>query len=496
MILAHKLALCCACTLSLACRQVGPVPAQVDAPSTLVDDSHDWKQAPHDVRCEEPHCAGVDLDVLDRQYAVFAWQTFVAINHPDNESCPGTHWNQWWDPQHENCSGETRLDDLDYVEVDTECSNEVDHGRFRELSWFASNIAKTSDRPPRHSPIKIANGPVSFTVRLNRVSQLHICGRRLLGAAQQLKAAVDDRLGNPSWGTNHREYDPKPYAGPIHLKFAWVDISNFPEQRQQRYIRVKHGDSVLGAVAIHLVAKTRSTGNYWVWSTFEHDDNFEIGDPPDGTDWHPLFRDPNCRTQDCGYPNTCARPGFTTQISPVEVDYDGAERYHVIVAEVNRETRQALREQSALEFLSHYSLRGVQRPLAPTNKSGSSAWPPVLSSPIIEWNHQDSSCMGCHSHSTTWLPNDIKAYKQHCANGCAVKLDARCPGPDQCSWSTDEVLDADRCVKRQWSNVDSGDRSGHPRSDFFWGLDFAKKSPEFCNPPAAQPQATPTKAQP
>lgn len=199
------------------------------------------------------------------------------------------------------------------------------------------------------------------------------------------------------WGDIGPPTDPRCPGGckaPIVVRLAWVKRkSGATPEDDASFISETRDGEVYWLVAAHFAAKTRTTGDLWLWATFEHIGLLDSW----GRGASPLFRDPSCSESDCPsnlcvpYDATTLRAARGTQLKRLPRD----------VPDSLRAVNERFREPGGMarDVRRYYQLIGVQRPYDP----GSAAipHPETLANVIFEWDHQNTSCMGCHSHSVT-----------------------------------------------------------------------------------------------
>jgi hypothetical protein len=182
----------------------------------------------------------------------------------------------------------------------------------------------------------------------------------------------------------------------LHLKLAWRRIHDDQECLDYGFI-TRSGNACaageLGLVAMHIAAKTFSQGDFWLWGTFSHVNNVEGVEGDGGQASPPLFRDPSCAADDCP-DNTCPRVGGTKRRTQVA-------RVRPIPDVVARTKQDGVRLGRISAEFARYDLLGIQRVLQARDPNAA-LLPPVpesLANEIIEWDRQDSSCIGCHARA-------------------------------------------------------------------------------------------------
>ncbi len=346
---------------------------------------------------------------IDQLYWEFVWRQFELLTK--NTRMPA--WSSW-----------RQLD----TDVLMGCTNPDS----RQLQPFMVPVwMQTPDQRPSASHVQIPqednpiwdqNGnKVLYEVRVNSAASNHLKNSQqdLLGdIGDQVKATCLSKVHNQTWSFYTGS---KP--GPIHLKLAWKRLAG--SDKRKRFI-IHPENHNYGLVAVHMTFKLNTTADFWLWTSFSHVDN--VDGPA------PLFNNPKCNEQDCPV-NVC----------PAEVD--GVRRTQIkrtkplsdeLIA-FNKKYWNGLGKSSVLR---NYQLLGVQRPFrAYEPQDRGQARPVIFSSEIIEWDRQETSCIGCHARSVVW-------------SGVSEQVD----GAKMCQWLTDSQCDyqisacsqsgSGRCMKR------------------------------------------------
>lgn len=402
---------------------------------------------------EKKCCVGEqDQNELDRQYLEFAWRLFIAMNLP----LPGNEqsdWLSWSSPFAVSAEAESATPvDAAAANPSTRrahsCANQKVPATFLTVPWYETGKVQP-DRPPRSNPVRYRADDglqnVQFQVLTNPESDKAHQNIVTDGCAQALRAASSHKLPVARWW----QQDFEDGAGPVHVKAAWVDVAE--QDCNTEFICVaRTGARARGLVALHVVAKNNHSENFWTWATFEHVRAVDA----DGA-LSALFSDEDDReSENKSKPNQCPdEPDSPTRIARVQLDYPGAPDYRKLLDEINTAARETLRreatEDARLGVLARYRLAGVQRPR--TEPSGNVVpWPPKLSNVVIEWDRQDSSCMGCHSRALSWrLCEPGESDCKNCSTGCPT-------------------------VKRDWVPQRPAQAVKLPQSDMFWGYARAR----------------------
>lgn len=309
--------------------------------------------------------------------------------------------------------------------------------------------------PHPSNPIWDQNGnPVRFDVRINPNASSHIADKDQWSLTTRIGQVVRSSCKGSSSNLAWRFHDDRgnSYPGPVHLKFAWRKIVADAECQQYGFITASGADCGVGEeglVALHIATKVKSGGDMWLWATFSHENNTleQAGAPP------PLFRDPACTTCVDNQCPDCTNGPCRTQIRRM------------------LEPARALTEPlpHAASF-SRYELIGVQRI---PNAYGihdcdlAKPLPEKVSNEILEWDRQDSSCLGCHAHARVNVLAPAGKYdKEKCA-----ALNA-CRSIDACFVDADWIHHPDG--KLEIRRLPLKDPDSQYYADMFWLLDSAQ----------------------
>jgi hypothetical protein len=199
--------------------------------------------------------------------------------------------------------------------------------------------------------------------------------------------------------------------GSVEVKAAWREMTaqDSPQVRQRFYVtkawifddgegtgRASCRLADVGLVGLHIIQKTPSAPQ-WIWSTFEQIDN--VNDPGSGS---PLsFYNPGCPIDEC-IPNTSTeKDGKPTGI-PTQVVREN------LITNATRAINQTWQARLAAAVQGspwqYYQLVSTQWPTAPGDPAAimGNPQPNILANTTMETYIQlDSSCIGCHSTSTT-----------------------------------------------------------------------------------------------
>jgi hypothetical protein len=323
---------------------------------------------------------------------------------------------------------------------------------FRAPSWSVSLDASSHRSPPLTNPLWDQNGNrVEFEV------VLVYSDPKVKTAQRQMTDMCTNLTRLTRWGSLAKQGK----QGPVHLKLAWRDIVS-EEECKYGFIIEGGGACTPGAkglVAIHIVTKLQTQGDFWLWGTFSHVSNVE-----EQNGLPPLFRDPAC--SDCE-DNKCPKL------------IDGKRRTQIarikdIPGEVRATKRAGIDAGEISGVYQNYDLLGVQRlPGIAKSETIPDPRPATLANEIIEWDRQNSSCIGCHSWARV-ASFDIKGenfeeqHDQICDDMCdGNKCDA-CGHEQVCRQATCGGACAEVVRRIRFSR---SNRKPHLLSDLAWIYD-------------------------
>jgi hypothetical protein len=301
----------------------------------------DFSQLPHSWDClSDP---SEDLDAERHGMEIFAWRLFIAANWPDDTGAR-PRWAAWLTP-------EELLLKLDGGVPPQERDQPFDGWSCNEKCLqltLAGNVFAPSNS---NKPVYDQRGRrVRYEERLDPYSFYTVFFYRFASEPLADAAVRSARIDLPQGQCNEDSNS----HGAIAVKLAWKDLSQ-EEDEGGRYLsrstRGPDGGAItLGLVGFHIMQKPIDYQE-WVWSTFEHVDNFI---PPPGSAVA-SFHDPAChdcvdnetRRYDAG-PAQCR-----TQIVPTPTELEAAE-----LVSVNARFRAWAQRQGSV--LQHYRLIGVQ----------------------------------------------------------------------------------------------------------------------------------------
>jgi hypothetical protein len=492
-----------ACSLVFACDR-GPVNAPVEPSANsersaavipLVDLDHEcsepvdpnglfavpnpavaraWTVPPCDVRCDNPQqrcgicvprsdTAEAEYARIDDQYRAFAWASFIAFLHPERPTKrPAQHgevsaWRRW--PQDQNERPDLEIDPVVPPSCGQPSAAQLD--RLRTPSWVSPpDLGASIDIPP-HEPLVssvIAESPerptIDYDVLFNDVAIEFLAGlstptdqtRHLLAGAPR-----------PAWGHFTPDYPSASRRPPTAVKLVYARLPAAERQACEvgpcRFV-LDPENPAFGLVAMHLTANLNSASGLWVWATFEHVDALAefFGEDP----------------QRPGHANECAAPGGHTRIER------GPSNEAALAASqpLNEKFQTMLATMAGLEALANYQLIGVQHPQESCDEGcdndrcrGSSALtirPALLSSAVLEWDRQESSCVGCHSYATIWAP-PVDRVRELCESVGDTVEECNMPG----DVIAELTFTADQLAPR-WYVHRTDEARRPPASHFFW----------------------------
>jgi hypothetical protein len=365
--------------------------------------------------------------------------------------------------------------------------------------------------------------PVTYEVFVNQDSLPFITGGPSEAPLQSIQAQVDaacrGELRKVRWSFPQTDTG-APWDGPVRLKLAWKVLA--PEDAPAEFV-LHPEDPTKGLVGMHLAIKADTGRDQWLWATFEHRYNLEGPTPSfrrvcEGGRVTTMV-DGKPSSESCPLPNTCVIGADGLRRTQVE-------RLHPIpeaVAGINSRMQAVLGDKRP--ELGFYQLIGIQRPIAPScaqpndqsdptyaptcekasqlpscadclkscdaregelqrdcgerckETCTASPTPYVLANPVIEWDRQEASCMGCHGNSRAWALDPsppesasdacFEFLRTECAYESAFADAARSrvlfSSPARCS---------PRAAVRQWIPLGypSEARSRVPSTDLFWQL--------------------------
>jgi hypothetical protein len=310
---------------------------------------------------------------------VFAWELFRWMNPADGEA-PWQSWAALPIVTKQSCRAPGDLSAFANPPTDADCATQP-------------------ARPPDFNPLVDINGnPVELEARVDPLTQ-----ERLAGAEDELQAFCAGDTQSNSWSDALSSTTPSP----MRIKIAWKQVVAQDCKLGRRFLmkqtmRIGCEAGQQGMVAMHIALKTFCGGFAWTWASFSHRDNLASSNPmfePCGDD------DPWC--------NRCPA-------SPTEPTH--LRRLHAIpprIAALN--TINALRSGP-----DQYLLLGVQRRFETWAPAPTLARPDVFASEIIEWDRQNTSCIGCHGKALVLSPPGSDDQ----ATTCCSHLEAKdCQGP-------------------------------------------------------------------
>jgi hypothetical protein len=248
----------------------------------------------------------------------------------------------------------------------------------------------------------------------------------------------------------------------VRFKFAWREVVSDAECSDYHFVTrsgrpCAKGEQ--GLVAAHVVAKTNSQGDYWLWGTFSHARNV------DGKGAiAPLFRDTTCTScQD----NVC--PEAVRGVRKTQVA-----RLTPIAPEVARTKARGLAGGHIPTRLADYDLIGSQRLpgiASPHDEPLPLPRPGTLSNEIIEWDRQQSSCIGCHSRARVVSAAHVADFCKGGAHFDAQPCKTSAGLPGVCEGEGQSDCGACRQVQRAARFYDVENARPYPFADMAWTYD-------------------------
>jgi hypothetical protein len=234
-------------------------------------------------------------------------------------------------------------------------------------------------------------------------------------------ARFDIRMNQPMFAAivagayyNQEGQDAAPYisfpSGVMEIKAAWREMTaGDPPAVRARFFRrpawiftpplgpdpATCAKGELGLVGLHITQKTPSR-RQWTWATFEHVDNV----PPGVNGWPgPFsFNDPGCSPQDCP-PNQSTEQNGVPTGRPTQVT-----RFVPIgpaAAAANPVWQQALRAAVPGSPFQFYQLVDIQWPQTPAQPPFGNPTPELVANTTMETYVAQSSCLNCHYTAQT-----------------------------------------------------------------------------------------------
>lgn len=410
---------------AIGCRQSISPPGK--PPDTALHAPADPPKVPFDVDCTkggehwhdyQRNCSQWDRekkgDEVDNAYGEFAWDLFRWLN-PDNDQVRWKDWSSRKVISRAGCEPERNLAQFITPPVSADCS-------------------KPESAVPSSNPLWDIHGNlVEIEARVDPRTKRQYCGGKNAFAAvaeQEEKAYCSGIKGNTWSSFTGGELEP----GLIHIKIAWKTLVDEDCELGRRFIlkgTMQFGCQAgqAGMVAMHVAIKGLSGGHNWTWATFSHRDNLA----PE----HPMFAPCKVGELDC---NVCSAAGKATRISqvtPIPKWIDTLNKAH----------------DARYPLYKDYRLLGIQRQVNAWPEEGhrGAITPEVLANEIIEWDRQQTNCIGCHSKATVQSP----------------------AGPDKAAWSCCVDGKGDGCKgSARFVRCALESPPGDPIfiADYFWGL--------------------------
>jgi cytochrome c len=361
-----------------------------------------------------------DVQVVQHQANLFAWQEFMALNWPakigqrgvpDLEQPISSKNNRVWETWKRE--SEVFLDDgaaplawneqgpLSVKVSDPEIETVLLKNQKTDDFLDAKLQAAGSDA--RFKPVLTDQQGklVRYDIRMNKVMFDYIVQNRLYNGLVQAQAK---QISFP--------------VGSMLAKAAWREIT--PGQADSFYTTTALvcGDAagkttacrkqLMGLVGLHITQKTPNAPQ-WIWATFEHVNN--LPDPASSSGEH-SFNNPNCRNCTENHETNPGTPNQLTRERPIPSASKGSGAEEDNTLQLNADVAKALEADGSV--LSQYQLIGVQWPMpklgstktGPQNAGDTptvfKVKPDVLANSTMEsYVQTTSSCMGCHAMART-----------------------------------------------------------------------------------------------
>lgn len=339
--------------------------------------------------------------------------------------------------------------------------------RFRTPVWQARDwldkLKEAGSTPagPKTMPVWDQNGNlVHFeVVILNRLEYHDLADRQ-----GQAAHVCEGLTRSAEWGTLYQSKQHNLQAA-AQLKLAWRTITSDAECEAYDFATQSGkpcAKGEFGLVAMHIVVKSSTQGDYWLWGTFSHESNVDVHDG-----LAPLFRDPTCGACQA---NTC--PPEIAGVRRTQI-----QRVTPLSLDVIR-TKQAGKAAGVIRgSMARYDLVGVQRlpAIIVPNAGLTLPRPALLANELLEWDRQTSSCIGCHSHARVAAVDDFEHFCKSCNETASCQYcttDAGLPGA--CDVDAD---DCERCrpVRRKSTYRSEPNSKPYAIGDLTWIFDHAWK---------------------
>jgi hypothetical protein len=405
-------------------------PAATPPPGTLSS------TIPHDANfSDNPQT----LAVIQHDFDVFSWQSFVALNWPtasDGSADPNkiigadgdgsVVWDGYKEPYEVFLPDGSQPSPWGQQQLPAQCRNlGPATGKVLEMTQKVSDeVLDVSGQPFGTGPlVDQQNGRYArYEIRINRDTFDYIVQNTLYNKEGQ--QAFTQLIQFPT-GTNTTPQNTNAPVGSIVIKAAWKVID--PAQgdvpgrfhKVQAYVYTRASDNpptppscelkTVGLVGFHIAHKTASAPQ-WVWSTFEQVDNVQVGhDAPPGTKAN--FNSPtssypvNTPPPRPWNPNVVLPPEQRSQVKRL-IPIDDATNA------LNAQWQAWLRSVNKDSVWQYYELISTQWPTQPKasptgSKPAGDPAPPFLANATLETYIQgttpnvSSSCIMCHNNATT-----------------------------------------------------------------------------------------------
>lgn len=334
--------------------------------------------------------------------AIFAWDTFLAINAPTTEGT-GTLWENYKEaydiflPNAETPTAWGKSSPGNQTVCDTINTN---HKILRTTSKISPLITETNQAVGGVLIDKNSN-LVHYEVYMNKPMFQYVLENQFYNALKQAGSEIKFPVGSmelkASWRILDAEKDDinRYYTSKAIVYIPDSDViknDSIPEIVKDK---IKYcSEELVGLVGLHIVYKTPSNPNF-VWMTFEQNDNVET-EATKKAGITPSFYDASKAIDYCednSRQNDCPKQIMTqvTRQNPIP-DW---------VKKANKNYQKELHTKKSV--WEHYQLIGVQWPTDNT-KVGSPILQNLANSSMETFNQTASSCIGCHAFARSSNP--------------------------------------------------------------------------------------------
>lgn len=343
------------------------------------------------------------------QAAVFAWDTFLAINTPAPDGT-GIAWENYKEAydiflpnaQPPTAWGETTPGNQ------AVCDGVTTNKKILRTTSKISPLITETNQAVGGVLIDKNQNLVHYEVYMNQPMFNYVLENQFYNALKQAGSQVNFPVGSMELKASWRILDPtKDDVSRYYTSKAIVYIPNSGDIKNDDCIpdavKAKIEDcseQIIGLVGLHVVYKTPSNPNF-VWMTFEQNDNVQT-EATKKAGITPSFYDPSQAVSYC--------PDDSRQCDCPEQEMTQVTRQNPIPdwalkANATYQTRLKARK----SVWQHYQLIGVQWPTDDT-KIGSPLLPNLANSSMETFNQTASSCIGCHAFARTSNPTILSDF--------------------------------------------------------------------------------------